>query len=120
MKIVGNSNPWCKTLKISGFQTTQDYIWGRQMIMKFYTTRWLTIFRETGGYKRIHSFTFFSNLIFNVKFFQVLEKQTPKLASWNLAIAKRNKVRKFGFGSPDHVTTADRFMVEGAVMAPLQ
>ena len=37
-----------------------------------------------------------------------------------MAIVKRNKVRKFGFGSPDLVTEADEFMVGGgAIMPPL-
>ena len=34
--------------------------------------------------------------IFDVKFFQFFEKQTPKLAFWDLANMERNKVRKFG------------------------
>ena len=34
--------------------------------------------------------------IFNVQFFQFFEKQTPKLAFWDLANMGRNKVRKFG------------------------
>ena len=33
--------------------------------------------------------------IFNVQFFQFFEKQTPKLAFWDLANMERNKVRKF-------------------------
>ena len=52
--------------------------------------------------------------IFDVKFLKFFKKETPKLASWNMAIIKRNKVRKFGF-----VTAADGFMVGGAIMAPL-
>ena len=44
---------------------------------------------------------------------QFFLKQTPKLASRNLAIIKRNNVRKFGFSSPDLVTAADGFMVGG-------
>ena len=32
---------------------------------------------------------------------------------------QKNKVRKFGFGSPDLLTIADRFMVEGrGIMNP--
>ena len=42
--------------------------------------------------------------IVDIKFFRFFEKQTSKLAFWNLAIIKRNKVRNFGFGSPDLVT----------------
>ena len=34
--------------------------------------------------------------IFDVNFFQFFEKQTPKLAFWDLANMERNKVRKFG------------------------
>ena len=36
----------------------------------------------------------------------------------DLANIKRNKVRNFGYGSPDLVTVADGFMVGGAIMAP--
>merc|ERR1711978_43681 len=34
--------------------------------------------------------------IFDVNFFQFFEKQTPKLAFWDLANMERNKVRNFG------------------------
>ena len=34
--------------------------------------------------------------IFDVIFFQFFEKQTPKLAFWDVANMERNKVRKFG------------------------
>ena len=56
--------------------------------------------------------------IFAIKFFQLFEKQTPKLAVWDLANVERNKVRKFGYRSPDHATEADGFIVGGAIMAP--
>ena len=46
-------------------------------------------------------------------FFNFFEKQTSKLAFWDLVNIKRNKVRNFGYGSPDLVTAADRFMVGG-------
>ena len=49
--------------------------------------------------------------IFDVKFFQFFEKQTPKLAFWDLSNIKGDKFRKFGKRSPDLVTVADGFMV---------
>ena len=49
--------------------------------------------------------------IFKVQVFQFFEKQTPKLAFWDLANMERIKVRKFGQHSPDHATAADGFML---------
>ena len=56
--------------------------------------------------------------ILDINFFQFFEKQTPKLAFWDLANIERNKVRKFGQHSSDHATAADGFMVGGAIMPP--
>ena len=55
---------------------------------------------------------------FDVNLFQFFEKQTPKLAFWDLANMDRNKVRKFGQHSPDHATAADGFMVGGPIWPP--
>ena len=56
--------------------------------------------------------------IFDVEFFQFFEKLTSKLASWDLANIKGNKVRKFGSRCPYLATAADGFMVGGAIMPP--
>ena len=52
-----------------------------------------------------------SQKIFVISFFQFFEKQTPKLAFWDLSNIKGDKFRKFGKRSPDLVTVADGFMV---------
>ena len=54
--------------------------------------------------------------ILDVQFFQIFEKQTPSLAFLDLASIQRNKVRNFGYGSPDLVRVADGFMVGGALI----
>ena len=50
--------------------------------------------------------------------FQFFEKRTPRLAFWDLASIKMNRVRNFDCDTNDLVIAADSFMVGGAIMTP--